>query len=171
MPSNNTTGITANRGNLILRNATVLKTGEEDYGHLITGKSIDIIESKIEVISAGTKLIWSAGGDITIVDSVIKLDVDSTGNFYYSIFAETGAISISGTSTIEIISEETDTSMDYEFLAATNGIQVKDGLLITGGNNVLCEIYQNSSLNSYSVRYKEEEGRYPTMISVARSSW
>lgn len=171
MPSNNTTGITANRGNLILRNATVLKTGEEDYGHLITGKSIDIIESKIEVISAGTKLIWSAGGDITIVDSVIKLDVDSTGNYYYSIFAETGAISISGTSTIEIISEETDTSMDYEFLAATNGIQVKDGLLITGGNNVLCEIYQNSSLNSYSVRYKDEEGRYPTMISVARSSW
>ena len=171
MPSNNTTGITANRGNLILRNATVLKTGEEDYGHLITGKSIDIIESKIEVISAGTKLIWSAGGDITIVDSVIKLDVDSTGNFYYSIFAETGAISISGTSTIEIISEETDTSMDYEFLAATNGIQVKDGLLITGGNNVLCEIYQNSSLDSYSVRYKEEEGRYPTMISVAGSSW
>ena len=171
MPSNNTTGITANRGNLILRNATVLKTGEEDYGHLITGKSIDIIESKIEVISAGTKLIWSAGGDITIVDSVIKLDVDSTGNFYYSIFAEMGAISISGTSTIEIISEETDTSMDYEFLAATNGIQVEDGLLITGGDNVLCEIYQNSSLDSYSVRYKEEEGRYPTMISVAGSSW
>lgn len=171
MPSNNTTGITANRGNLILRNATVLKTGEEDYGHLITGKSIDIIESKIEMISAGTKLIWSAGGDITIVDSVIKLDVDSTGNFYYSIFAEMGAISISGTSTIEIISEETDTSMDYEFLAATNGIQVEDGLLITGGDNVLCEIYQNSSLDSYSVRYKEEEGRYPTMISVAGSSW
>lgn len=171
MPSNNTTGITANRGNLILRNATVLKTGEEDYGHLITGKSIDIIESKIEVISAGTKLIWSAGGDITIVDSVIKLDVDSTRNVYYSIFAEMGAILISGTSAIEIISEETDTSTDYEFLAATNGIQVEDGLLITGGDNVLCEIYQNSSLDSYSVRYKEEEGRYPTMISVAGSSW
>lgn len=171
MPSNNTTGITANRGNLILRNATVLKTGEEDYGHLITGKSIDIIESKIEMISAGTKLIWSAGGDITIVDSVIKLDVDSTRNVYYSIFAEMGAISISGTSAIEIISEETDTSTDYEFLTATNGIQVEDGLLITGSDNVLCEIYQNSSLDSYSVRYKEEEERYPTMISVARSSW
>lgn len=171
MPSNNTTGITANRGNLILRNATVLKTGEEDYGHLITGKSIDIIESKIEVISAGTKLIWSAGGDITIVDSVIKLDVDSTRNVYYSIFAEMGAISISGTSAIEIISEETDTSTDYEFLTATNGIQVEDGLLITGSDNVLCEIYQNSSLDSYSVRYKEEEERYPTMISVAGSSW
>lgn len=129
------------------------------------------LESKIEVISAGTKLIWSAGGDITIVDSVIKLDVDSTRNVYYSIFAEMGAISISGTSAIEIISEETDTSTDYEFLTATNGIQVEDGLLITGSDNVLCEIYQNSSLDSYSVRYKEEEERYPTMISVAGSSW
>lgn len=163
MPSDHTTGITANRGNLHLQNGNIVKTGEENYGHLLTGKNIQIEGSQIHMVSAGTNLIWSSDGDITIADSEIALSASYGADSRYLIFAEMGSIRVSGESTIEIVSGDTDDSEDQSLFVATNGIQLDNSLQITDGAGIHCEIYHGGW--QYSVRYSERQ--YPAKVSVA----
>ncbi|MBQ3177201.1 MAG: leucine-rich repeat protein [Clostridia bacterium] len=180
LPSDNTTGIVVN-GDINIGSTTINKTGNEDYGHLITANDIYISNSNISMCSAGSNLIWSHGGGIDIYNSNISLSL--TGDTpHYAIFAELGSIEICKKSNISISTPIKNAEKDAQLLTATYGINIAgigiDTTLspnvesivnpaISNENGIICEIYKSYfSDDNFDYSIRCTDGTFPCCIYI-----